>query len=322
MLRMSFDSRDLPRNLTPQRRAHLWIEAVTASSMSFDIEYPRPDTFHGSNDLLQAGSVFVGRATANAVIVRRTRAHIASDMDDRLLVFINVGRKPVGAQQGKHELTLAPSQAVILLNGEPSLTHAMNGGSVLAIYVPRDMIGSPDRLISPGSGIVTSSDSAPLRLLISYARALLDEPATLMPGFGAMVGSHIADLVRALYGTENGAPVPRGTSAALTGEIIRRIERHALDPGLSAGLISASLGISERQLQYLLQNTGKTFTAEVSRVRLNRVRQMLSSKTYSAMPITDIAFQCGFESIATFYRTFNKQFGMTPSQMRQNSHDR
>ena len=35
------------------------------------------------------------------------------------------------------------------------------------------------------------------------------------------------------------------------------------------------------------------------------------------MSIIDIAFACGFESLATFYRAFKSEYGMTASEMRE-----
>jgi transcriptional regulator GlxA family with amidase domain len=54
--------------------------------------------------------------------------------------------------------------------------------------------------------------------------------------------------------------------------------------------------------------------AEVRRIRLERAVQLL--QTCPLMPITDVAFACGFESLATFYRCFKAEFQATASEIR------
>ena len=88
------------------------------------------------------------------------------------------------------------------------MTHAVNGGSVLALYVPRHA-GGESRVNEPFARRLVRADNAPLRLLASYARAALDEPAVFGPGVETMVASHVCDLVRAVWdggGIENPDP--------------------------------------------------------------------------------------------------------------------
>ena len=45
-----------------------------------------------------------------------------------------------------------------------------------------------------------------------------------------------------------------------------------------------------------------------------RARHLLMTRP--AMPVTEIAFACGFDSLATFYRVFKLKFGSTPLEVR------
>ena len=83
---------------------------------------------------------------------------------------------------------------------------------------------------------------------------------------------------------------------------------------LSPESIAAYLCISPRQMHRVFEVAGKTVAAEVRRIRLERAVQLL--QTCPQMPITDIAFACGFESLATFYRCFKAEFQATASEIR------
>jgi AraC-like DNA-binding protein len=59
--------------------------------------------------------------------------------------------------------------------------------------------------------------------------------------------------------------------------------------------------------------TGETFHAYLSRVRISRAAELLSD---TDLPITDIAYQSGFASLQTFNRLFRTYTGVSPSNYR------
>lgn len=65
--------------------------------------------------------------------------------------------------------------------------------------------------------------------------------------------------------------------------------------------------------RFLKEQTGQSFYEYLSRMRLHRAEQYLAE---SDMPVTEIAYSCGFNSIATFNRIFKALTGVTPSAYR------
>jgi len=61
------------------------------------------------------------------------------------------------------------------------------------------------------------------------------------------------------------------------------------------------------------ESTGLTVTEYLSRFRVEHARNRLQRQEKS---ITEIAFDCGFQSISQFNRTFKKVTGFAPSRMR------
>lgn len=59
--------------------------------------------------------------------------------------------------------------------------------------------------------------------------------------------------------------------------------------------------------------TGITFTEYVARCRVEKARQMLRT---SSLRITEIAFDCGFQTIAHFNHTFKRYVGQSPREYR------
>jgi AraC-like DNA-binding protein len=66
--------------------------------------------------------------------------------------------------------------------------------------------------------------------------------------------------------------------------------------------------------RFIKKRTGKTFVEYVNDVRIGYASRWLIEKDLS---ISEIAFLCGFNSIANFNRVFNKNKGCTPTKYRQ-----
>ena len=54
-----------------------------------------------------------------------------------------------------------------------------------------------------------------------------------------------------------------------------------------------------------------------SAVRLTEARRQLESIPH--LTVTDVARACGFDSLATFYRTFRQAYGLAPGDLRKDA---
>lgn len=78
--------------------------------------------------------------------------------------------------------------------------------------------------------------------------------------------------------------------------------------------LAAYAGFSRYTLSRMFrQHTGETFTQYLSRRRVDMAMELLAS---TRLPVTQVALQCGFNSIATFNRVFREVKGCTPTQYR------
>ena len=78
----------------------------------------------------------------------------------------------------------------------------------------------------------------------------------------------------------------------------------------------ASLSISPRYLQRLLETSGTSFTAHVTELRLKHALMLLTAQDLSDVRICNIALRAGFSDISHFNRLFRSRFGDTPKGVR------
>jgi AraC-like DNA-binding protein len=101
-------------------------------------------------------------------------------------------------------------------------------------------------------------------------------------------------------------------------EILERIftfihNEHS-DPGLTLERAANAAGLSKCYFsRFFKKNTGQTFHAYLSNIRITHAREYLIE---SNLTIIDIALQCGFGSKETFNRLFKLLIGVPPSLYR------
>ncbi len=93
------------------------------------------------------------------------------------------------------------------------------------------------------------------------------------------------------------------------------IDSHLEAHWLTPAAVAAGLNISVRHLHRMFEGRGQSVAHAIRQRRIERARALLMSDP--SMSITDIAYCCGFDSLATFYRQFKVAFGTTATDLRQ-----
>ncbi|HAX72476.1 MAG TPA: AraC family transcriptional regulator, partial [Firmicutes bacterium] len=62
---------------------------------------------------------------------------------------------------------------------------------------------------------------------------------------------------------------------------------------------------------FFKRNTGMTFVTFLNYYRINKARWLLMNEN---LPVSEVAFEAGFQSTKTFYRLFKQETQMSPLQ--------
>ncbi len=125
-----------------------------------------------------------------------------------------------------------------------------------------------------------------------------------------LIADQLGNLIALAVGVRE--PSLNRRSARLAQQIMRRIESDSSDPDLSVEGVASDLEISKRYLQSLLAGSGTSFVRELNAVRLDRASAMLIDPRTRELPVSEVAFRCGFLDPAYFTRQFRKRFNATP----------
>ena len=104
------------------------------------------------------------------------------------------------------------------------------------------------------------------------------------------------------------------------GEIRDRVEKLMvekklyLNPELTLQMLAEEFHLSERYIsEYFKEHFSIGFMQYVGHLRMTKAKHLLLD---TDLPITEVAFSCGFNSVNLFIRKFKEQYQLTPLQYR------
>lgn len=158
-----------------------------------------------------------------------------------------------------------------------------------------------------------------LQGISSGADAYMEKPFS-MEELHAVI-DNLVDNVRRLKGkysgtrdqVENIKRTPTtGNDEQLMDRVMQSVNNHLADPEYSVETLTADVGISRAQLHRKMKELTGISTAEFIRnIRMQRAAELIEE---GKINITQIAYDCGFNSQSHFSTVFRKHFGITPSQ--------
>jgi AraC-like DNA-binding protein len=206
--------------------------------------------------------------------------------------------------------------SVISVDPKPAKKAAFN---TLFAHLDAQATATGNCINPGGTRPVSVPADSPLGALLGagFCAAVTQVPL-LSPDLGHAVLQNLCGLVALACGvSEEGRWSGRQSLRAVRLEAAKRyVEQHLAEPGLTPVSTAAALGISVRHLHLLFEPTGTSFAQYVVRRRLLQCRAGLASPIGASRSVADIAFGWGFNSLATFYRAFGREFGLPPTVLR------
>ena len=90
-----------------------------------------------------------------------------------------------------------------------------------------------------------------------------------------------------------------------------------LNPNLNLNIFSQHTGLTQKTISVVLnQHIQKSFNEFVNQYRVKAFKEKIQQPEMNNLTIAGVAFECGFNSQATFQRIFKEFTGMSPSEFR------
>jgi AraC-like DNA-binding protein len=303
-------------HLRAHERFDYWCEERGRSLFGVTMTLPRERRldFHGRFSAVAVGGAMLAEMRASAYEVSRTRADISRASSDGLVLSHQI-KGPGWLDLGDRGRRFIENDSLGVGHCDTPYAATPTTTGAFHFRVLKIPVAGNELL----SGRVHDLWSEPLQranrltMLISASFTALAEEAMALSSAEAVTSlDNLAGLV--LLARGRAVPNTPESRAALRAGYLhaarRIIKAELLRPDLSPELVAEKLGVSLRQLHVLFEPTGTTFARYVLALRLERARALLEQGR--ARSVVDIAFDCGFHSIATFYRAFRAAYGAAP----------
>lgn len=303
----------------PRRRASHFLDAVMASPLpAHDASRSRfeADDFRARFHIRPLGDAYMADFLATGLQLKRSRREIDRNPSRQLLLALLrhgsceedfESRAPIFAEAGD----------LLLLDFDGPQTATFDSFmSATCAYIPRRYFPFLSNRFELRPLLIRPRDELHGLLKACLIASAEAQSLTSAAADGA-VGA-LASLAMIAHG------VHPETSQELHGSFLhaRRvraqqiIEGRCIDPRLDAEHVADHLGISLRSLHFAFESTGASVGSRIQSARLRRARALLVR--FPKRSILDIALDCGFENLATFYRGFSRAYGHPPGEVRKN----
>lgn len=303
--------------LSEQDRKGFWRDAVCAPYMHSTPTFRSEGAFRGRHDMRLCGDTILMESVTTEYAVARGRSEISRSPSETAVLM----RQRSGAwrfQQNGREASLNVGDMVLLDSASPMAGDMARSGGLQCIVMPR-------AAITRRLGQMETSVARPLAAASAQGALLNDYCDMIYRSADGLDATHHVWLERGLHdlvAMAFGAPLDSLETGPATLRSVRRlallnhIDEHYGDANMSAATAAGRLGISERYLHRLLEESGSSFRQTVMRRRLDQVRRLLLDPGQAHRSIADIAFSCGFGDLSGFNRAFKAAFSITPRALR------
>jgi AraC-like DNA-binding protein len=296
-----------------------WREIFGRTILGIDIT-PLAEEFRAEADAFSWPGFGVIYAATSAVHNGNSRALIASDdLSFGTISFMSGPTCKWRASQLGRTADLECGDGVLMSNAEVGSITLFNDCRFATFCIPSSVLEPlvPDMELAFGRRVPAASPA--MRMLSRYIELGREPGALATPELQNAFARHVADLLALALGASRDAMQlarSRGVRAARLHAIKQDIQKALSRPDLSVNHVAAWHQVTPRYVQMLFNESGSSFTRFLQEQRLELVYRMLTSSAGAELPITTIAYDCGFSDLSSFNRAFRRQFGCTPRDVR------
>jgi len=297
-----------------QRRAlSYWVDTVCDRFLALEIDSPVRDHFHARLEQVELGPATLNSIQAEMQRVRRTRANLArSHHPVFLLMQLREGQ--VRLQQLGRETIVRAGESVFIDGTEPYQLECPRATNSLALRLPeawlKHWLPHPERF--PARLLTGSGWSAALNAALGTLH--VDSCDTF-----ALPGEAVAEQIAALLALAIGADSDARPELTLFDKLMGTLRGRLHEENLSPQSVADQHGMCKRSLYYAFAAADTTFFAQLTRLRMERAREILSDARCADLPVSEVAARCGFTDPSHFARRFKQQFAQAPLHFRQHA---
>lgn len=297
-------------------RLAAWRDYLNAYYYPLDLSSPASLFQVGRLTVQDVASIRIGVLHSDPMTVERHPTHIGRYGEDFFMMPMPGSASLQLVQRGR-ECEVRPGDLAFIGTGDPYVYKQPTRNSVAAIRLPADMVRARIPWIDDMTALQCPKEQPLVSLFQDFLRSVVRNSTALSDPQAGFLRSSLFDLL-ALALTVPATVASDETSVrfAHRQRILRYIEEHIRDPGLTSAGVARDLGLSPRYIQKIFAARGETLTEVIRRRRVAEAQRLLRSANFARRSIEEISYSAGFLDAAYFSRVFRQETGMSPGEYR------
>ncbi len=174
--------------------------------------------------------------------------------------------------------------------------------------IPFDYSHSVDKVLLNSTLPSHLSDKKFNRTLLPYVKKLYEDKS--LPKM--VVQGYLSVIMGSLFAHYTLLPVEKPSNIEFMVDVLHYIDEHYSEE-LTLDSIATTFGYNKYYFSRLFNSyIGESLSNYINVVRIQHFIRLTEKE--ESVPVAKLAFDCGFDSLTTFYRYFNKLYGKTPKE--------
>lgn len=262
------------------------------------------------------GFAAVDIPTVDIICAQRTHWDAREDGMNDFKLLLQVSGTSTLVQDDRSTKLSAGDLGLIDVTRPIRLDPQSESGRWIGLHFPRRSLIS-HLGFEPRGGWCWRGDMLPSRLLGRFIMEAIQDRGVASDSAEFYLQRAVYDLVGALF---DSSELSRHFSSSdkLFARLCSIAKRCLSDPNVGQAEVAAEAGISVRYLQKIFAARGTTFGHFLKSLRLDHAAQLLRQQTSykTSLPLTEVAYACGYRDYAHFARNFRARFGRAPGASR------
>ncbi len=306
--------------LAPRRKLEYWND-IACDTFTPVVSDPMDlRGFTGCLTRTRVGEIQAAEVYSDPQIVRHSRLQVQRSRQSMFFLHMQLDGDSINRQDGR-EARLLPGDFTLCDSTRPYEIIFDRPNRMFVLGMPEGLLRR--HLPCPESVVaILMSGNCGLSGLLSnfltdfWRRCRTEADLNFAPG----VTRAILDLVASAYaGVQQSESERSSLVMAHRVRIMNYIEAHLGDPDLTPTRIAEACRMTTRYLHHLFSDEEETVARYILRRRLEECSRSLVDDSQRGRTVTEIAFDCGFNSPTHFGRVFRARYGVTPREYRRSN---
>lgn len=300
-------------------------KAAFAAFMNHAVDLPvsavlnAPSDFDSDATLMEMGKLRIChvRSTPHVAVVDSPRTWAPQHGPRKVRLILPLSGRLHIKRPGS-EFTVSGEQWCMVSAHPPFVSEVCCESEYLILVIPDDQADHLGPFLSYPLHTPFDGKTGSSRVFLDLLRSAIREKPNMASSECALVSDAIMYFLRSTLDSLKSQTSTRRSDDILYHQICTYIDNHLFDPGLTVEKIAKRLGCSKRYVHLVFARSGarKSIKQYIIARRLQLCREKIVSDSKRMMSLSEIAFDYGFQDPSYFSRLFRREFGVSPSELR------